>query len=186
MQKNPWYYLPFFVVILAIFVTPHIYAQEKASESSATPLPKSQFVQDDKRVRLLRGYLASHNSPLAEYSPIFVQKADEHELDWKLMPAISGVESTFGKQIPYNSYNAWGWGIYGNNTLRFTSWEEAIDTISKSLREDYINKWKAQDTYAIGRIYAASPTWAQRVEYFMEKINQYETKNPASALSLSL
>ena len=37
-------------------------------------------------------------------------------LDYRLVPAISGVESTFGKHIPDNSYNAYGWAN-GNYSL---------------------------------------------------------------------
>lgn len=171
--------------LAAIFLPPHIYAQEKANTPSAQPTIAPSMAQD-KRVRVLRAYLASHNSPLTDSAETFVSAADKYNLDWRFVAAISGVESTFGKQIPYNSYNAWGWGVYGNNVIRFSSWDEAIETISKSLREKYMDTWGAEDVYQIGRYYAASPTWAQRVDYFMNRILEYEIKNPSQTLSLTL
>lgn len=125
---------------------------------------------DFRRVAILYNFLDSYNSPLKIYARNFVEEANKNNLDYRLLAAISGVESTFGQQLPYSSYNAWGWGIYGNNALRFGSYPEAISTISKSLRENYIDSWGAKNVYQIGRFYAASPTWAQRVVYFMEKV----------------
>ncbi len=126
--------------------------------------------QNYRRAVILYNFLAKYNSPLKTYSRDFVEKADQYNLDYRLVAAISGVDSTFAQQLPYNSYNAWGWGIYGDNMIYFKSYPEAIGTISKSLRENYIDKWGAKDVYQIGRFYAASPTWAQRVTYFMTKI----------------
>lgn len=179
--------LLFLILILLPFNLLYIrnaFAQTSAG-SSAVPaiIPPEQL--EDRRVKLLKNYLETYNSPLAPYAKYFVTEADKNELDWRLLVAISGVESTFGHQIPYNSYNAWGWGIYGDNMIRFTSWEEAIATISKELRQRYINQWGAKDVYQIGKFYAASPTWATRVNYFMEKINTFGLKDVAS-LPISL
>lgn len=125
---------------------------------------------DYKKVTTIYNFLDKYDSPLKIYSREFVEQAEANDLDYRLVVAISGVESTFGKQIPTNSYNAWGWGIYGDNMIRFGSYPEAISTISKSLRERYIDDWGAKNVYQIGRLYAASPTWAQRVDYFMGRI----------------
>lgn len=156
----------------------------KAEVGPASPPASPGQGGQDNRAKVLKAYLKLHNSPLAESSDTFVKKADQYSLDWKLVVAISGLESTFGQAIPANSYNAWGWGIYGDNVIRFNSWDEGIATISQGLRQNYIDKG-AQDVYQIGRLYAASPTWAQRVEYFMRKIDEFAAKDPSS-LSISL
>lgn len=146
--------------------------------------PKIQ--ERDNRAKVLKAYLERNNSPLAEYSDIFIQEADKNNIDWKLVPAISGVESGFGKAIPVNSYNGWGFGIYGGHVLRFNSWNEGIATVSQSLRNDYIDKYGAKNVYEIGSIYAASPTWAYRVSGFMDQINELENQNQENTLSISL
>jgi hypothetical protein len=177
-----------FAVIL-LFMTAITFPQtvdaKTAATSAALSTPVALQSVEDNRAEVLRGYLESNGSPLAPYAEVIIQEADKNGLDWRLIPAIAGLESTFGKNIPAYSYNAWGFGIYGNNVRRFASWEEGIAVVSKAIREDYINKNNAQTLDQIGRIYAASPTWAVRVEYFMDKIDDYQI-NQVSKLALSL
>jgi len=176
-----------FVISLLIFLSADkTLAKELASGSSAKIEFTKESKASDARVKVLQDYLNQYNSPLVPLAPVFVKYADQYDLDWKMVAAISGVESTFGQQIPYGSYNGWGWGIYGTNMIYFSSWEDGIKTVSQGLRENYLNKWGATNVYEIGRFYAASPTWAQRVDYFMGKISDFALRNPQSALPLSI
>ena len=179
--------LKFFVFIIIIFILSQTktYASISSSKSSAF-FTKEPEAEVDNRVRILRSFLERYNSPLVSSVEILVETADEYDLDWRFVAAISGVESTFGHQIPPGSYNAWGWGVYGTNVHYFSSWEEGIRTISRGLREDYINRWGAQNIYQIGAFYAASPTWAQRVGMYMNSIGSFSTLNPSESLSISL
>jgi len=175
-----------FLLILFLLFDSKVYAQEFSAGSSAALLkPVAQKVPDS-RAKILKDFLKQYNSPLVPFAQDFVAIADKYNIDWKLVAAISGVESTFGHQIPYESFNGWGWGIYGDNMIRFTSWTEGIETVSQGLRTNYLNKWGTRDVWEIGRFYAASPTWAQRVSYFMSKIDEYKDLNIASNLSISL
>lgn len=162
--------LSLFIFTALMFLILAPYSQIEASSATLRQQFPADSQPDWRRVITLYNFLGRYDSPLKDHAAVFVAEAQNYDLDWRLLVAISGVESTFAKQLPYNSYNAWGWGIYGNNTLRFSSYPEAISTISKSLRENYIDRWGAKNVYQIGRFYAASPTWAQRVSYFMEKI----------------
>jgi len=173
------------LIIIVLINTEKTYAQE-ASGSSASLQTNLSEIGEDNRGKILKKFLEKHSSPLASHSYTFVKNADKYELDWRLVASIAGVESTFGKHIPYKSYNGWGWGIYGDNVIYFSSWDEGIDTVSKGLRENYINKWAAEDVYEIGRIYAASPSWASNVTYFMEKIEEFRYENQIEILSISL
>lgn len=172
------------ILIFSITGT-NVFAAEISAGSSAALL-KPVAKEHDSRVAILREFLGQYNSPLVPFAADFVEIADKYNLDWKLVAAISGVESTFGKQIPYSSFNGWGWGIYGDNMIRFSSWTEGIETVSEGLRTNYLNKWGAKDVYEIGRFYAASPTWAQRVSYFMRKISEFKDQKLAVSLSISL
>ena len=49
-----------------------------------------------------------------------------------------------------------------------------------------MNQRGATNVYEIGRTYAASPTWAVRVEYFMNRISDFSILNPKDSLSISL
>lgn len=152
----------------AAFLVVDASAHLKVHEAANTSIKKEK----DTRVGQLQAYLASHYSPLTEMAEVFIQKADEYELpDWRLVPAISGVESTFGKHIPNNSYNAWGWA---NGAYAFTSWEDAIDIVTKALKQKYVDR--GLDTpEKMSPVYAPpSKTWAGKVRFFMEKIDQFE------------
>lgn len=167
--------------------TTHVHAMTSDSAKLALTYSQPPHKQErDNRAKVLKTYLKKYNSPLADYSDVFIQEADKNDIDWKLVTAISGVESTYGKAIPVNSYNGWGFGIYGNHVLRFGSWEEGIATVSHSLRHDYMNKYGAKDVYEIGSIYAASPTWASRVSYNMSQIQELNDEVEANTLPLTL
>lgn len=137
----------------------------------------------DKQAEILSKYLARFNSPLQYHAQDFIDASNTYQLDWKLLPAIAGVESTFGKQIP-GGFNAWGWGVYGSQAIYFNSWRDGIFTIAKGLRENYLNKG-FNDPFTINRVYAASPYWGRNVTYFMQDMEnfaaKYETDNQETA-----
>lgn len=134
-----------------------------------------------EQIETLTLFLGKYNSPLAPYAKVFVEEAYKNEIDWRLVASISGVESTFGRAIPVNSYNAYGWN---NGNYSFQSWEDGISVVSRTLNEKYSQKWGAQTPYEIGRYYAASPTWAQRVSYFKDKIEEFTPKPVDLSLTL--
>src|SRR3989344_5759561 len=177
-------FILFFVLFLLLSNIGKIYAAENSSGSSAALLKPGVDTAPDNRVKILEEFLKQYNSPLVPHAVDFVKYADEYKLDWKLVASIAGLESTFGKAIPYNSYNGWGWGIYGDNMILFSSWTEGIKTVSEGLRTNYINKWGARDVYEIGRFYASSPTWAERVTYLMEQIEEFKNRKLATNLSI--
>ncbi len=175
----------FFLFLTATILPQKIHAQEKASGSSATLSDIITVQAEDTRVQSLRAYLNQFNSPLSQYANTFVTQADLYQLDWTMVAAISGVESTFGHQIPSPTCpNAWGWDVYGTQTMCFSSFDEGIRVISKGLREDYINKLGTDDIYSIGSMYAASPTWASHVSYFMNDIKNYTLRNSPLPISI--
>lgn len=149
-------------------------------EAQATAVPTItteqtlQSKQLDKRAQILQAYLSRYNSPLQYQAQDFIDAADTYHLDWKLVAAISGVESTFGKFTP-GGYNAWGWGVYGDQAIYFGSWRDGIFTVSQGLRQNYFDKG-ATDPYSINKIYAASPTWGAHVSYFLADIEKFSTQ----------
>ncbi len=128
----------------------------------------------DGRAKILSKYLASYNSPMQYHAQDFIDAADKYELDWKMLPAIAGVESTFGKFIP-GGYNAYGWGVYGTNRIYFKSWRDGIFVVAKGLREGYLSKG-LKDPYSINRVYAASPHWGKNVTFFMNDLEKYSKR----------
>ncbi len=157
-----------------------------SSAPSAEITKLSGITKADDRGQILRDYLNSYNSPLADSADSFVKEADKNGIDWKLLVAISGTESYFGQQLPLGSYNAWGYGIYGTNVRYFISWNDGIRVVSKDIRSLYMNKWGAKDIYGIGRLYAADPLWAYKVTHYMDQIESFQTEEENQTLSISL
>lgn len=135
----------------------------------------------DCRVLALEKFLSQYQSPLERYAGVFVENADKYQIDWKLVPAIAGVESTFGKHIPPGSFNAYGWN---NGKYYFSSWEESIEVVTKTLKEKYINRGLTTPL-EIAPVYAPpSSAWGSKVNYFMEKIQKVEEEIQISTLKL--
>jgi hypothetical protein len=129
----------------------------------------SSDVPIDTRADKLGAYLQSKGSPFADHAADFIAAADRFDLDWKLLPSISGVESGFGHALVPGSYNAWGWG---GGYIRFASWTDAINTIAQSLREKYANHGLITPQ-EIGPVYAPpSYTWASNVQMYMNQIEK--------------
>lgn len=177
----------FLVVIfmLTAWAPTDIHAAAKIAGNSAL-FTSREVKAEDSRVIKLRTYLETYDSPLADSAETFVREADKHNLDWKFVAAIAGVESWYGHKIPTNSYNAWGYGVYGGNVRRFSSWDEAIQIISEDIRMKYMNAWGAQDVYGIGSIYAADPKWAGKVTYFMNQIEAFDPTTVDKTLPISI
>jgi len=179
--------LIFLTALFAVtFLAKPAYADnDKILMAGASAVLKDEFLigKKDCRIEKLRSFLESYNSPFSNKAVYLIEIADKYEIDWRLIPAISGIESTFGRQIPYNSYNAYGWA---NGTYRFNSWEESFEKVAKTLKEKYIDR--GLDTpEKMGPVYAPpSKTWAGKVRYFMNKIENFETEGCIKALSLTI
>jgi len=161
--------LAILIVIITLLLTGvgEVYA-ENVSGGSAELVAVSAGSDFDFRVENLRNFFQKYNSPLAPYAKEFVIYADENDLDYRLVPAITGVESTFGKRIPAKSYNAYGWA---NGEYSFTSWEDSIEHVSKVLKRSYIDRG-AVSIYQIAKRYAPpSTTWGGKVSFFVSKID---------------
>lgn len=122
--------------------------------------------------RVIEKVLARYDSQLIEEADTFVKYAYDYNIDPYLLISISGLESFFGRHMIPGNYNAWGWG---GGYINLESWDNAIYTISKGLRERYYNRG-AQTIHDVGKIYAESPTWSVRVEYFMNQFYKEEAK----------
>lgn len=156
------------IVVIALLLESASSACAESETASAKLKLGTNAYSFDYRVTNLEKFLSSYNSPLTDYAKDFVYFADENGLDYRLVPAITGVESTFGKHIPQNSYNAYGWA---NGNYSFESWEDSISTVSSTLKDKYIDGG-ATTINKIARIYAPpSTTWAGKVKYFMAKID---------------
>ena len=137
----------------------------------------AQIAGADGRAAIIQQYLASHRSPLAPYAQKMVDEAEKHGLDWRLTTAICMQESNCGKNIPFDSHNAWGWGIHSSASLSFEGWEKAIETVTRGLKTDYIDRGLVTPQQIMTRYcplsIAKGGTWATAVEYIMWELENF-------------
>lgn len=131
-------------------------------------------VSADGRIATVENFLHSYNSPMSPYAQFLVETADKYGLDFRLLPAIAMQESGGGHKIPSGSYNAWGFGVYGRQSLGFASWENAIDTVARYLKKEYIDKGLVSPEaimtkYTPPSVEKGGP-WAKGVSYFLEEM----------------
>jgi hypothetical protein len=127
-------------------------------------IPTYTYQPDSTKVRNVREYLEGRNSPLAQYAEVFVEAADHYGIDYRIIAAISIIESSGGKHN-FRPHNAWGWG-----RMTFSSWEEGIWTVSKGIGGYYS---RGLTTPKLISTYYCPPNaqrWAQNVELVMNLI----------------
>lgn len=126
-----------------------------------------QDIENQRKIDNIRKFLEKRNSPLAEYAQEFVYAANEYGIDYRIVAAISIVESSGGLHN-FRRYNAWGWGSYG-----FDDWKDGIWSVSKGLATGYYAK--GLDTpYEIARIYCppSASSWAGKVKSLMNLVGE--------------
>jgi len=125
----------------------------------------------DGRVANLKHFFRKYNSPLYDYAELIVSVSDKYGFDYRLLPAIAMQESNLCRYIPENSYNCWGWGIYGNQVIRFSSYEEAIEKVAAGIKKEYIDKGLVTASMIMKKYTPSSPgTWARGVNTFIRML----------------
>lgn len=154
-----------------IIKSPIAGVQVYASLPNDFPTVSGEVIEADARSLIIRNYLKTYQSPLTPYSDYIVQTADKYSIDWRLITAIAMKESGLCRIIPPGTHNCWGWGIHSKGTLGFDSYEEGIETVTKGLRENYIDiglttPEKIMTKYA----HPDSTTWAEGVTAYMNQL----------------
>jgi hypothetical protein len=142
----------------------------ETSETTSASL-KSNVVVGDARPLIIKRYLDYYQSPLAPYSEYIFEISQQAGMDYRLLVAIAQQESNLCKKIPDDSYNCWGWGIHSRGTLRFSSYPEAIKTVSEGIKENYIDKELETPEQIMSKYTPSSNgSWAAGVSQFMEEM----------------
>ena len=165
--------VPFAAIMLTAITGSHrAYATEVYFRSENRDFESIEFKTVD-RVQILEEFFKKYNSPLKDNAETFVKTADRYGLDYRLLPAISCVESTCGKYLIKETHNPFGWG---GGHIYFSSYDEAIERVGKGLYDIYISR--GLDTVEkIAPVYAPpSTTWSSKIRIFMDQIDATMTK----------
>ncbi len=125
----------------------------------------------DSRIEVLEIFFKRYNSELVPFAQNIVTTADKYNLDYRLIPAIAMQESNLCKKVPKDSYNCWGYAIYGRNLKKFSNYSAAIDAVSHTLSTDYkqiglITPEDIMHKY----VPSSNGSWAIGVSHFMGEL----------------
>ncbi len=140
---------------------------------------KGNIQTEDTRVIAMQKFLFDYNSPMYPNAKTFIAEADKYGLDWRIVAAISGVESAFGNLIPRGTHNAWGWRGRNKNPAgwsQFQTWDEGIAEITRGLAQGYgIDMTPNQiEQYYCPPCWAnPAHAWANGVNRFMRELKYY-------------
>jgi hypothetical protein len=151
------------IIVAAMFGISLLLPFPKTTAMADTPVMPTPMM--DSRAVALGKFFESRNCPLLPYVDDFIAAADKYQLDYRLLPSISVIESQCGKIYPRKTNNPFGW-----NSARtgFESIPAAIDFITGQLANSryYTKKSITQKLHA----YCPNPTYPSRVENLMNQI----------------
>ena len=172
-----------FTSILQLFAlvyhqnNPNLLSQNSSPRVAFAALPSAENVLDDHitavdaRVEMVRQFFEKYKSPLEPFAQSVIDSADQYGLDFRLIPAIAMQESNLCHKIIIDSYNCWGFGIYGKKVTRFTSYEEGIETVTRTLAKNYIqNGLETPEEIMTKYTPSSNGSWADSVNYFMDQL----------------
>jgi len=118
---------------------------------------------EDPRLQLIWQYFADRDCPLRDSAADFLIAADQNELDWRLLPSISMIESSGGKD--YRNNNVFGW-----DSCRevFPSVRAGIHYVASRLAKSRLYKDKSLDEKL--STYNPQPDYMHRVKAVMRAL----------------
>jgi hypothetical protein len=125
-------------------------------------VPKAN-VDHDPRLRRLQEFFGQRDCPLREAAADFLIAADRNDLDWRLLPSISIIESSGGKD--YRKNNVFGWDSCREG---FTSVREGIQFVAAQLANSKLYKDKNLDSKL--STYNPLPDYPRRVKAVMHAL----------------
>jgi len=120
------------------------------------------LMSEVKRVEQL---YKKYNAPMADNAEYLVRTSKKYGVDYKLIVAISIIESGGGK-VCFRSYNPFGWG-----KKDFSSFDEAILTVVKGISNGYYKRG-LNTVEEIGPVYNAGDVngWINKINNVIAEI----------------
>lgn len=147
----------------------------KATSAEIALSPEEIALQTERETKAAKidAYYAKYGLPLAGHGMQMVLVAEEHGLDWKLLPAIAMRESTGGKFACKN--NPFG---FGSCTIGYKSFDEAIDAVGGHIggaNPRTAKYYAGKDINGILKAYnSVIPTYTKEIFGIMNKIDKME------------
>jgi hypothetical protein len=133
-----------------------------ALSNPEAPTAASQY-RNDPRLERLRKFFERSDCPARALAAEFLRVADQHNLDWRLLPSISVVESSGGLLARHN--NMFGWD---NGKAMFVSARAGIHDMARYLSD---SKYRDKDVNQILQRYNPDARYSSIVRSVMRRIS---------------
>jgi hypothetical protein len=127
----------------------------------------NKSITDDPRLTTLRRFFEERGCPALAVADVFLSVADAYDLDWRLLPSISYVESTGGKQARNN--NLFGWD---SGRAEFASLAAGVQQVASSLARSRL--YRGKDLDEVLETYNPDAEYARKVKSVMVRISPSE------------
>lgn len=145
-----------FLLVAGLLAAP---ATVSIQQHQALPTVK----QNDPRLSRLQKFFGDRDCPLRDSAKEFLIAADQNQLDWRLLPSISIIESSGGKD--YTNNNVFGWDSCKE---KFSSVRAGIHYVAAQLGKS--TRYKGKDIDSKLQIYNPLPEYSQKVKAVMRAI----------------
>ncbi|HTU43575.1 MAG TPA: hypothetical protein VMF91_00835 [Bryobacteraceae bacterium] len=160
------------MIIAGLIALPITMRLEKVAKGETIPgqhAPKPALMpapapKPDARIVRLRSFFAKLRCPVAYLAQDFVEAADDNQLDWRLLPSISVVESGGGKAARNN--NIFGWN---NGNQLFPTLRAGINQVAFKLGKSSL--YRDRDSAGKLRIYNPDESYVHTVMDVMNRIS---------------
>jgi len=125
--------------------------------------PAPAIGEKDPRLSRLEKFFGDRDCPLRAAAQDFLIAADQNQLDWRLLPSISFIESSGGKD--YRNNNVLGWASCKE---KFSSVRAGIHYVAAQLGKS--SRYRDKDTDKKLRIYNPVPLYPEKVKAIMRAI----------------
>lgn len=162
------------MVAFGLLILPVTMRLERTAAAKPAPPPSKpqQPVSPDLRTVRLEKFLSRLRCPVTYLAEDFVRAADDNQLDWRLLPSISVIESGGGKA--YRNNNIFGWN--NGNTL-FPSVRAGLNEVAFKLGKSPL--YRNRDSVGKLRLYNPDETYAASVLTVMNRISPVVNLKPA-------
>lgn len=153
-----------------------MYTQVVAAESELVvpnkPASSAEIITVDvrksdvflKKLAAVKVFYRKYNAPLLANAEDFVRAADMYGIDYRLLPAISMIESTGGK-VTFKSHNPFGWGRSG-----YPSYTAAIYDVARGMANYYKGGLKDPKRIAYRYNPVTPEAWGRKATSFMSQM----------------
>ena len=125
------------------------------------------YTERDAMLQTLRNFFHEFACPAERYSAAFLEAADTYDLDWRLLPSLSFIETTGGKRARNN--NLFGWD---SGRAQFPTPTAGIHAVGYRLKHSRLYKNKVLDDLLA--VYNHDADYGPKVKSVMRRISPAE------------